>query len=136
MSFNDLAADEEMAIASGRKKREDDLEARVAAWTSQQDDQFIQDKLIAAGVAAYVVQDGAQCMEDIQNISRGHFIKAEQTSAGELTLENSRFRLSRTPAIISKAGPDQGEHNYEVLSEVLGYDSERIADIYASLAME
>ena len=136
MSFDDLAADQELKTASGRKKREDDLEASVVAWTSQQDDQFIQDKLISAGVAAYVVQDGAQCMADPQNISRGHFIKTEQTSAGELTLENSRFRLGRTPAVVTKAGPDQGEHNFEVLSELLGYDGDRIADIYASLAME
>ena len=75
-------------------------------------------------------------MADPQNVSRGHFIQAEQSSAGELLLENSRYLLSRTPAIVRQAGPDQGEHNFEVLSEVLGYDGDRIADIYASLAME
>ena len=136
MSLSDLAADQGLGTLSGRKMHEDDLEVRVADWTSQRDDQFIQDTLIAAGVAAYIVQDGRQCMADTQNISRDHFIKIDQTSAGKMTLENNRFRLSRTPAIVNKAGPDQGEHNYEVLSEVLGYDSERIADVYASLAME
>ena len=75
-------------------------------------------------------------MADPQNVSRDHFIRAQQSSAGDLLLESSRYRFSRTPAAVTRAGPDQGEHNFEVLAEVLGYDGDRIADIYASLAME
>ena len=136
MSFDDLAADNALSSLPGRLAREDDLEARVADWTSQHDAEEVQNRLIESGVAAYVVQDGVQCMADPQNVSRGHFIQVEQSSAGELLLENSRYHLSRTPAMVRRAGPDQGEHNFEVLSDVLGYDGERIADIYASLAME
>ncbi len=136
MSLQDLAADEGLSAASARKNREDDLEARIAGWTSTHDAQEVQNLLIAAGVAAYVVQDGEQCMADPQNVSRDHFIRAQQSSAGELLLESSRYRFSRTPAVVTRAGPDQGEHNFEVLAEVLGYDGDRIADIYASLAME
>ena len=38
--------------------------------------------------------------------------------------------------MITRAGPELGEHNFYVLGEVLGYDADRIADIYAALAME
>ncbi len=136
MSFDDLAADETLATAAGRKLREDELEQRIADWTSRHDGQAAQDQLIAEGVAAYVVQNGAQCMEDPQNIQRGHFIRVPQNSAGDMLLENSRYRLSRTPAVVTKAGPDQGEHNVEVLTEVLGYDGDRTADVFSSLCME
>ena len=136
MSFDDLAADETLSTAATRKLREDELEQRIADWTAQHEDQIVQDRLINAGVAAYVVQNGVQCMSDPQNIQRGHFIPLQQTSAGEMVLENSRYRLSRTPAVITRAAPDQGEHNFEVLSEVLGYNDDRIADVFASLCME
>ena len=136
MSFDDLASDETLTTVAGRKQREDELEQRIEAWTAQREDQASQDQLIAAGVAAYVVQNGAQCIADPQNIQRGHFIRVPQNSAGDMLLENSRYRLSRTPAEISRAGPDQGEHNFEVLSGVLGYDDDKIAGVYASLCME
>jgi len=136
MSFPDLASDETLNTAANRKLREDELEQRIAAWTAQLEDQAVQNQLITAGVAAYVVQNGAQCMNDPQNVQRGHFIRVNQNSAGEMLLENSRYRLSRTPAIVTQAGPDQGEHNFDVLSEVLGYDDDRISDVFASLCME
>lgn len=136
MSFDDLASDENLSTVAGRKRREEELEYRIAAWTARQEDQAAQEQLIAQGVAAYVVQNGSQCMEDPQNIQRGHFIRVPQNSAGELLLENSRYRLSRTPASVSKAGPDQGEHNFQVLSEALGYEEDKIADVFASLCME
>ena len=75
-------------------------------------------------------------MADPQNVHRDHFIRVPQRSAGEILLETSRYRLSRTPAVIARAGTDQGEHNFKVLSEFLGYDSDRIADVFASLCME
>ena len=53
----------------------------------------------------------------------------------ELVVEASRIRLSRTPAQVSRAGPELGEHNLRVLEEILGYDSERIAAGLASGAM-
>jgi len=136
MSFDDLAADEALASATGRKEREEELEARISEWTEANGAHTTQDLLIEEGVAAYVVQNGVECMADPQNVARGHFIAVEHSTVGEMKLENSRYRLSRTPAVVTRAGPNQGEHNFEVLSEVLGYDGDKIADVYASLAME
>ena len=136
MDFTDLMADASLKNLAGRKAREDEIEERISGWTSRFQEASIQDQLIAAGVAAYVVQNGAECLVDPQNIENNHFITVPQSSVGDLVIENSRYRLSRTPAETTHAGPDQGEHNFEVLSEILGYDGDRIADIYASLAME
>ena len=134
--FDDLAGQRDLDSTAGRRQREDELEERIAAWTSMHVGEDIQSQLVERGIATYVVQDGVECMADPQNVERGHFIRLPQASVGEVMIENSRYRLSRTPARVERAGPDQGEHNVEVLSEVLGYDSDRIADIYASLAME
>ena len=75
-------------------------------------------------------------MNDPQLIDRQHFINVAHASLGEFVVENSRSILSRTPAQISRAGPELGEHNVHVLSEILGYSESRIADVFASLAMQ
>lgn len=136
MGLDDLAEDESLSSAAGRKAREDEIEDRISTWTAEADEFVIQHQLIEKGVAAYVVQNGVECMADPQVVARNHFITVPQSTVGDVMIENSRYRLSRTPAVVTHAGPDQGEHNFEVLSEVLGYDSDRIADVYASLCME
>ena len=92
--------------------------------------------MISAGVAAHILQNSPECMEDPQLAEREHFISVPHASLGEFVVENSRFRLSRTPASILRAGPELGEHNVEVLEKMLGYDSDQVADAFASLALQ
>ena len=40
--------------------------------------------------------------------------------------------MSRTPPAVWRGGPCLGEDNYEVLTEYLGYDADRIADLAAA----
>lgn len=136
MDFDDLAADTGLREADGRRQREDELEDRISAWTSVLDEKDIEARLIECGVPAYVVQNGAECITDPQMVAREHFVRVPHSSVDEVMIENSRYRFSRTPAVVPRGAPDQGEHNFEVLSGILGYDDDRIADVYASLAME
>ena len=55
---------------------------------------------------------------------------------GTTWIEGSRFRLSRTPGGPERAGPTMGEHTWEVLSDLLGYDADRIADLAAAELLE
>ena len=51
-------------------------------------------------------------------------------------MEGSRFVLSRTPARMRRAGPTFGEDAFEILSENLGYDADRIAELAAAGLLE
>jgi crotonobetainyl-CoA:carnitine CoA-transferase CaiB-like acyl-CoA transferase len=134
--FDEFGADEDLRTATGRKLREDEIEARLAAWCSDQTPGDLVSRLIDAGIAAHEVQGAHECKADPQLGARGHFVEAAHTSLDHMVIEGSRFRLSRTPAQVTKAGPDLGEHNVEVLTEILGYDMDKVADVFASLAME
>jgi crotonobetainyl-CoA:carnitine CoA-transferase CaiB-like acyl-CoA transferase len=92
--------------------------------------------LIVAGVAAHVVQNSAECWSDPHLEARGHFVTVDHASVGEVIVEASRFALSRTPAQITKAHPELGQHNADILLEILQYDGDRVADVFSSLAME
>ncbi len=126
----------ELETASQRKAKEDELDAMLTAWTRDQNEHELEQKLIEAGVAAHCVQNSAECFADPQLKAREHFVPVAHSSVGEMIVEGTRFRLSRTPAEITRASPELGEHNAMILLETLGYDGDRVADVFASLAME
>ena len=134
--FATQGADTSLATAPGRLAREDELEALIADWTRTRDEIEIQTLLIDAEIAAHVVQNSPECLLDPQLQYRNHFITVPHTSEGDFVIESSRFKLSRTPASTLTASPEIGEHNVHVLMEILGYDGDRLADVFASLAME
>jgi crotonobetainyl-CoA:carnitine CoA-transferase CaiB-like acyl-CoA transferase len=131
-----LPGDSDLLTTAGRKAREEELETAIGAWTRTADGTELEAELIAAGIPAYIVQNSAECWADPQLKFREHFVPALHTAIGEVIVEGTRFKLSRTPAEISRAHPGLGEHNAEVLFDILGYDADRAADVFAALAME
>ena len=72
---------------------------------------------------------------DPQLVHREHFATVPHASLGEVTIEGPRYHLSRTPAIAG-APPTMGQHNTEVLTDILGYDDERMVELLISGALE
>ena len=136
MGLNDQASNPALATADGRRQSEPELDALIEDWTKTRDEAEIERLLIQAGVAAHVVQNSAECCADPQLQHRNHFVIVAHPSVGDIVIEGTRFRLSRTPAPPTRCSPELGEHNAYVLEEILGYDADRIGDVYASLAME
>ena len=128
----DLAEDPALTTATGRLEAVDALDAAITAWTEARDMFEVERTLQAAGVPAHAVQNSTEAIRDPQLLHRGHFVRLPHPLLGETTVEGSRFRLSRTPARVERAGPTFGQHNFEVLSDLLGYDADRIAELAAA----
>src|SRR5207249_2826107 len=131
MDRTDLAADPALATLDGRRARVDDLDKVVAEWTAAHTAPETADRCQAAGIPAHAVHDSPACWEDPQLAHRGHFVALDHPEAGPITLEGSRIRLSRTPARVG-IPPLLGHDMPYVLGELLGYDEERIGDLYAA----
>ncbi len=114
---------------AGRKAREDELEELIGGWTADRDGARLEAELQAAGVACHRVQNSVDLASDPQLAHRQHFIAGEHAENGTMYVEGARFKLSRTPADITKAGPTLGQHTFDVLLEVLGYDDERLSEL-------
>jgi benzylsuccinate CoA-transferase BbsF subunit len=82
------------------------------------------------------VQNSPELAADPQLTHRGHWLKVEHSLHGVTTIEASRFAMSRTPIGPRRAAPTLGEHTFEVLSDFLGYDSDRIAELAAAEAFD
>ena len=121
---------------AGRRARKDDIDAIIGAWTAQRNSPEIEELLQSAGIAVHTAHDADSVITDPQLTARGHFVNAAHATHGTMYVEGSRFKLSRTPAVITDAGPTYGQHTFEVLEGVLGYDSDRIADLAVAGVLE
>lgn len=131
-----LADDARFATIDARRANEEALDAIVAAWTVSRDMLAIEASLQAHGVPASAVQNSSQLAADAQLRHREHFLQVPHALHGTTTVEASRFHLSRTPATVTGPAPTYGEDTQAILSDVLGYDDDRITALVAAGALE
>ena len=108
----------------------------LTSWTATRSGSELMEALQQRGVPAHVVQNSPELAADPQIAHRHHFVEVPHGKQGTTVVEGTRFILSRTPAQFRYGGPTFGEHAYEVLSETLGYDAERIGELAAMELLE
>jgi benzylsuccinate CoA-transferase BbsF subunit len=131
-----LADDPRFATAEARRAHEDALDAVVGAWTASHDMLAAEATLQAQGVPAHAVQNSRELAADAQLRHRGHFVTVPHPLLGTTVVEGSRFRLSGTPAQVTGPAPTYGADTHAILTDVLGYDDDRITALIAAGALE
>lgn len=120
---------------AARLARADELEALVASWTCGQEAAALAARLQAVGVPAHPTDSSVELCCDPQLAHRHHFVTVDHALHGEITIEGPRFTIDG-PARPVTAAPTLGQHVYEVLNGILGYDGDRIADLAAAEVLE
>ena len=113
-----------------------EVDALVDRWTSTRTCDEIEAALAAAGVPVHRAAHPREVYEDPQLAHRKHFLPVEHPELGSVPIESSRLRLSRTPARTPTHGPMYGEHNEQVLRELLGLRDDEIVELAASGALQ
>lgn len=132
-----IGADELAAVDTlERLERRDELDALVTAWTTTLTPRAAELQLQQVAVPAHGVQNGSHCRDDEQLELRRWVTKVEHDRIGELTIYRSPVQMSRTPPAFSSAGPPLGHHSFEVLTEVLGYELEAVAELAIAGVLE
>lgn len=119
-----------------RLVRADELNALVAGWTADQDRDRLEARLQAIGVPAHGVHSSADTLADVQLAHRNHFVTTEHQLHGPVVVEGTRWVNSRTPPTSYRAAPTLGQDTFEVLTEMLGYETERVAELYGQGILE
>ena len=127
------ARDPSLASAAARRARHDEVDRALAAWAAEQDVHAAVDALLARGVPAAVVQPAARLATNEQLRARGFFESVAHRIVGthEYPTLAVRFGADATPRY-ERAAPTLGEHNDEVLRDVLGLSDGEIAALRAS----
>jgi crotonobetainyl-CoA:carnitine CoA-transferase CaiB-like acyl-CoA transferase len=121
---------------AARITRRRELDAVVAAWTATRTPAEVEQALIGVGVPAHGVQHSPECATDPQLDHLGHFVVVEHPHHGTVTVEASRTALSATPSALPRGAPVLGQHTIDAMTELLGYDDERLATLLAAGALE
>ena len=119
-----------------RLEREAELDQLIDDWCREQDADSAANLLQANGVPAHRVQNSPEVATDPQLLHRNHFVEVPHEVYGSSWVEQYGFRLSRSDGTPQRAGPLWGEHNFEILSDFLGYDADHIAELVIAGVLE
>ena len=114
-----------------------ELDTLLGKATAQHEARQLMQRLQASGVPAGVVQNSQDLIEtDAQLAHRGHWVRLSHQEMGATLYNAPPFRLSRTPAVLSRPAPLLGEHTEEVCTRLLGLTAEEFGGLKAEGVFE
>ena len=119
-------AEPRYATLSGRLEHHDELDRHISDWTSQRDAYDVMHALQGAGVPAGVVVNAEQLVNDPHLRARDFFWDIEHPEAGTRRYAGQPLRMSATPARLHRPAPCLGQHNDQVLRELLGLTTDEL----------
>jgi crotonobetainyl-CoA:carnitine CoA-transferase CaiB-like acyl-CoA transferase len=119
-----------------RRAHREEIEDAIGTWTSQRSGAETQELLQEQGVPAHRVQMSDDLAEDAQLEYRQHFRHVDHMTNEKMWVEGTRFSMSRSRDDITDAGPSYGQHTFEVLEGILGYDADRVAELAVAGVLE
>jgi crotonobetainyl-CoA:carnitine CoA-transferase CaiB-like acyl-CoA transferase len=118
--------------ADGRRMQADEIDGWIAAWTSVRTPREAMLTLQAAGIPAGAVLTNAELLSDPHLAAREFFVTVDHPDTGPHPYIGFPFKLSATPASVRHPGPSLGEHNHEILHQVLGVSEAEIDELAAA----
>jgi CoA:oxalate CoA-transferase len=85
--------------------------------------------LVKAGVPVAPVYSESEVMSDPHLESREMWVDLNHQLAGDLRVPNFPVKLSETPGVVSSPSPVIGEHNKEILVDLLGYSNQELKNL-------
>ena len=132
----DWARDPRFDTAAGRLDHQDEIDRRISSWTSDCAPQEVMRLLQAQAVPAGVVQRSSDLMKDPQLIHRRLFRELEHPEVGRAPYTGHLFNIRGYDSGPRFAPPVMGQHNEQVLKEVLGMSDDEIGEAVIAGALE
>ncbi len=131
-----LANDPQYATEAARHAKHDAIDALISRWTATVTKFEAMQRLQAAGVAAGAVMDGRDLHFDSHLKARGLVEMVEFPEARQMgprrPMVGRPWNFSAMPLSIKGPAPTFGQHNHEVLRDILGYDDSRCAALQSA----
>jgi benzylsuccinate CoA-transferase BbsF subunit len=132
------ARDPRFATAAGRIANEKFIDLQLSAWTAGETAETLAARLQSAAVMAGVVENGRDLLHDEQLRER-NFLEplqhAPESGIGVRRTIGRPWKLSDADLSITRPAPQLGEHNRQVLKDLLGYTDAEIDAMEKSQAI-
>jgi formyl-CoA transferase len=129
MGREELIEDPRFATPDARMEHRAEADEIVSAWTRQHDKHEVMELLGASGVPTGAVLDAADLSTDPALRERGMFVELEHPVRGRFVMPAWPVKMSGSNVPV-EAAPLLGQHNEEVLGELLGYSPEQVAALH------
>ena len=106
---------------TGRLEHQDELDEAIGKWVAARDAKEVVEAFSAAGAAIAPILDIAGIVEDPQFVHNETITTAEDPVLGPVRMQNLVGRLSDTPGGVRTTGPSLGQHNRDILGDLIGY---------------
>ena len=110
-----------------RRAHHDEIDAAISRWVAERDRDAAVDELLAAGVPAAPVISGRESIDNPQLAARGHQQWMDHVAVGAVPYPSFPGRFNGRYHRLGRPAPTLGEHNEEILRDVLGLDDAEIA---------
>ena len=133
---SELLESEQFGTRKTRWEAHDRLDAIIGAWTAQRTPEDVESLLQREGIEATRVATPRDVWLDDQLISRGFFqvvpTSPSAPEVGERPHVRPAWKMSGVPVAVSRRAPQFGEHNHEVLRDLLGLSDDEIDSLRAA----
>ncbi len=122
------AQDGRFGSMQGRLDDHDTIDQHIGQWTKDQDPKALMQLLLSHGVPAGVVQRSSDLENDPQLAHRNYFRPLEHQAMGRVPYAGHQFRIKGYDNGPRFAAPILGQHNEQVLREVLGMTDDEVTE--------
>jgi len=137
MGNPEWAEEDRFETMVSRVANADELEKRLAEWTSGRRDYEVMEDCQGAGLAAGVVQSAEDLLRlDPQLADRGFFEEIPHFKKGRVVASGIPLGLTGTPGHTAHAGSAVGQDNQYVFREILGLSESEVERFVANGAIE
>lgn len=126
MDRPELADDDRYKTHLARGENQQELDELITEWTRGVETEALLDRLEEHGVPAGKMYRAPDMLADPHYRTRQSIIEVDHPRHENLKMQNVFPRFSHTPGQVRWPGPELGQHNSEVYSDLLGYDGERL----------
>lgn len=129
MGMPEMACDPRFVTVIARLHNREELDRLIEQWTMEHTAEKVMTLLQEAGVAAGVVSNGCDLLEDPHLNARGFYRELSHPEIGTHRYLMPPFRLSKTPGEPSMPAPCLGQHNEYVYRQILGMSDEEFVSL-------
>ncbi|HVJ50419.1 CoA transferase [Desulfitobacterium sp.] len=130
MNMPELASDERFDSNPKRVQRHAELKLIIEECTKDKTIDEVVDLLLAAGIPAAPINTIERVVKDPHIAgAREMFVEIEHPKAGKMKVTGSQLKFSDTKISIRQPAPLLGQHNKEVLTQLLNLSEDRIQEL-------
>jgi benzylsuccinate CoA-transferase BbsF subunit len=118
--------DEKFSDTYSRWRNRDELDRLVTEWTVNHTHYEVTNMLQKAGIAAFPSLSNQEIFSDPHFKARELAVEVEHPAMGKQVVLGAPWKLSETPAKVTRASPMMGENDDYVFGELLGMPSSEI----------